>query len=61
MNIQIGDIDLFYEQEGQGAPLILIHGNGEDHKIFDKIKGPLSRDFTVYALYSRGHGSSTQL
>ena len=59
MNIQIGDIDLFYEQEGQGAPLILIHGNGEDHTIFDKITGPLSRDFTVYALDSRGHGSST--
>ncbi len=59
MNIQIGDINLFYEQEGQGAPLILIHGNGEDHTIFDKITGPLSRDFTVYALDSRGHGSST--
>ncbi|CAK7062821.1 MAG: 2-succinyl-6-hydroxy-2,4-cyclohexadiene-1-carboxylate synthase [Eubacterium sp.] len=59
MNIQIGDINLFYEQEGQGAPLILIHGNGEDHTIFDKITGPLSREFTVYALDSRGHGSST--
>lgn len=59
MNCQIGDINLYYEKAGSGTPLILIHGNGEDHTIFDRITGPLSEDFTVYALDSRGHGSST--
>ncbi|WP_195270300.1 alpha/beta hydrolase [Eubacterium sp. 1001713B170207_170306_E7] len=59
MKQRIGDIELYYEKEGEGQPLILIHGNGEDHGIFDKIVGPLSADFTVYALDSRGHGSST--
>ena len=29
-------IRIFYEKQGEGAPLILLHGNGETHEIFDK-------------------------
>ena len=28
------DISLFYETRGTGFPLILLHGNGEDHRYF---------------------------
>ncbi len=28
------DIDLFYEEKGSGSPLVLLHGNGEDHTYF---------------------------
>ena len=28
------DISLYYIEEGQGKPLILLHGNGEDHTYF---------------------------
>lgn len=59
MKQQVGAIELCYEKKGEGQPLILIHGNGEDHTIFDAIMEPLSADFTVYALDSRGHGDST--
>lgn len=49
---------LFYEVTGQGQPLLLIHGNGEDHSIFDKAVAVLKDHFRVYALDSRGHGQS---
>lgn len=59
MKQQVGAIELYYEKRGEGRPLILIHGNGEDHTIFDEIAEPLSAEFSVYALDSRGHGNST--
>jgi Predicted hydrolases or acyltransferases (alpha/beta hydrolase superfamily) len=46
---------------GQGQPFILLHGNGESHKIFDKLSKHLSRQFTVYAIDSRGHGESSKV
>ncbi len=60
MIIHTNDIDLFYEKSGCGAPLILLHGNGEDHHIFDPIAEKLRRHFTVYALDSRNHGQSAK-
>lgn len=49
---------LFYEKSGQGDPIILLHGNGETHQIFDKAVLLLKDYYTVYALDSRGHGKS---
>jgi len=59
MTITIGEIELNYEVSGQGCPIILLHGNGEDHRIFDVLIKQLSEKFTVYAIDSRGHGKST--
>lgn len=58
MRVDLNGIDMFYVKKGTGAPLILLHGNGEDHHIFDKIADRLSSSFTVYALDSRNHGQS---
>lgn len=60
MNSQINNITLNYEVIGQGPPIILLHGNGEDHSIFNVLTKQLSKKFTVYAIDSRGHGKSTQ-
>ena len=35
-NININNLNLYYEVVGEGKPLVMVHGNGEDHKIFDK-------------------------
>lgn len=61
MKIHINGIELFYEKTGWGEPLILVHGNGEDHTIFDKAVEVLQSHFTCYLLDSRGHGESTRL
>lgn len=60
MTIKVNNIDLSYEVSGLGAPIILLHGNGETHHIFDRIIKPLSVHFTVYAIDLRGHGDSSQ-
>jgi pimeloyl-ACP methyl ester carboxylesterase len=61
MLLKVNGIELFYEQSGQGRPIILLHGNGESHKIFDKLVNQLNHKYTVYAIDSRGHGESTKV
>ena len=59
MTAHVNGIDLFYEKTGEGRPLLLIHGNGEDHTIFDEAVEVLKDRFTCYCTDSRGHGQST--
>lgn len=49
---------IFYKKVGNGKPLILLHGNKENHTIFNKLIDALKDKFTIYALDSRGHGKS---
>ncbi len=51
-------IQLNYTVAGQGFPLILLHGNGEDHTYFKHQIGPFSARYQVLALDTRGHGQS---
>ena len=56
---QTSKINLYYEKTGTGVPLIMLHGNGEDHTIFNKATAVLKKHFTVYAIDTRGHGKSS--
>ena len=58
MIAHVNGIDLFYEKAGEGRPLLLVHGNGEDHTIFDEAAAELAGSFTCYAVDSRCHGQS---
>lgn len=58
MNITVNNVNLYYEVAGSGAPLVMVHGNGETHAIFDKALPLLAEHFTCYLLDSRGHGQS---
>ena len=57
----VNGIQLFYEVKGSGKPLIMVHGNSEDHTIFDEASEILKDSFTVYAVDSRDHGQSTKV
>ena len=62
MFIQVNDVQLYYEIHGNGSrPFILLHGNGESTEIFSTLAGQLSRQYTVYAIDSRGHGRSSSI
>lgn len=61
MMIQVNGVFLNYEVTGSGRPLILLHGNGEDHKIFNKGIEQLKSRFTCYAVDSRDHGESSSV
>lgn len=52
------DIEFHCLERGQGRPLILLHGNGEDHTYFDSQIEHFAKRFHVYALDSRGHGQT---
>ena len=58
MYIQLDGQVLFYEKTGEGTPLIMLHGNGESHEIFNEAISVLSDSYEVYAIDSRGHGES---
>ena len=52
------DIRLCCVEAGEGFPLVLLHGNGEDHTYFKRQMGPFSQRFRVIAVDTRGHGES---
>jgi pimeloyl-ACP methyl ester carboxylesterase len=61
MTITVNNISIYYEKAGTGQQIILAHGNGENHEIFDKIIEPLSQKYCVYAVDTRGHGKSDKV
>ena len=58
MNIFVNNVNLYYEEYGDGTPIILLHGNQESHDIFDKLIEKLKVKYKVYAIDSRCHGKS---
>lgn len=60
MQVECNGITLYYKKSGSGPPLLLLHGNGETHAIFNELVTKLNRDRTVYAIDSRNHGQSTR-
>ena len=55
----VNGIQIYYQKTGRGRPLIMVHGNSEDHTIFDEAVNVLKDHFTCYAIDSRGHGQSS--
>lgn len=58
MNILANNIQIHYSIMGEGEPLILLHGNGEDSRIFNRLSLLLCKHYRVYAIDSRNHGES---
>lgn len=52
------DIKLNFREKGEGFPLILLHGNGENWSYFKRQIDFFSGEYRVIAIDSRGHGES---
>lgn len=52
------DIHHYFIEKGQGEPMILLHGNGEDCSYFQGQIDAFSKTYHVYALDTRGHGKT---
>lgn len=61
MIARVNGVELYYEKTGRGRPLLMVHGNGEDHSIFSEAVSILKKDFCCYAVDSRGHGRSSRV
>lgn len=59
-SINIGSTRLFFTVEGEGLPVILMHGWGCNHSTLTSIEQQLSRGFKVYNVDFPGFGSSDE-
>jgi len=56
-----GDVTLYYEDEGSGEPVLLIHGHTMDRRIWDPVMPALhAANLRVLRPDLRGHGLSTR-
>ncbi len=60
--IEVNGVSIHYAVIGEGRPVVLVHGNGESHDLFDTQIGQLTgAGYRVYAPDSRGHGNNEPL
>lgn len=52
------NIKNFYIEKGNGPPIILLHGNGENCDYFQEQIDEFSKKYHVYAIDTRGHGKT---
>lgn len=60
MVFEYGGVNVFYEVSGEGSPLLLLHGWGCTHNIFDAFVGDLSQSHRVISLDFPGFGESSE-
>src|SRR4051812_5820212 len=54
--VQLGAVRTWYDEVGNGDPLVLLHGGLVDARFFGPNLGPLAERFHVYTPERRGHG-----
>lgn len=52
---------IYYEDQGQGKPLVMIHGWSCSSKVFKNNVPELAKDFRVITIDLRGHGKSSKI
>ena len=56
--MEVNGVRLFYEERGDGEPLVLVHGSWLDHRDWDLVVPRLSGSFRVVTYDRRGHSNS---
>ena len=56
--IAIDGAHLYYESEGTGEPLLLIAGQGSDHRVWTHIRESFADRYRVIVFDHRGTGQS---
>lgn len=54
----LNGVRLYYEEAGEGPPLLLLHGLGSSHNMFKEEMAQFKNDYRVIAIDCRGHGQS---
>jgi pimeloyl-ACP methyl ester carboxylesterase len=54
--VQLGAVSTWYEEHGQGDPLVLLHGGLVDARFFEPNLPALAERFHLYTPERRGHG-----
>lgn len=57
--VELPELKMYYEREGSGEPVVLIHGLGDGHEGWDHQVSALAKaNFEAFAIDLRGHGQS---
>ena len=56
--IQINDVELHYQVQGSGPPLVLVHGSWDSHAVWQDLAPRLADRFRVITYDRRGHSRS---
>lgn len=56
--VELADGHLAYREAGSGPPVVLLHGGGLDHRMWNDQVDALASRFRVVAVDARGHGWS---
>src|SRR3954467_4512783 len=59
--VQTGPVNTWYEEHGDGEPLVLLHGGLVDARWFEPNLQPLAERFHVYTPERRGHGHTADV
>ena len=59
--VQTGAVNTWYDERGDGDPLVLLHGGLLDARFFEPNLGPLAERFHVYLPERRGHGHTADV
>jgi pimeloyl-ACP methyl ester carboxylesterase len=60
--VTVGELDMYYERHGHGAPLVLLHGAmGTIESCFARLLPVLARHFEVIAVELQGHGHTRDI
>ena len=54
--VELGGVRTWYDEHGDGEPLVLMHGGLVDSRFLEPNLGPLAERFHVYTPDRRGHG-----
>lgn len=58
-HVRVGDIELYYQQAGEGPPVLLVHHFFGTVESWAAVREPLRRHFRVVSVDLRGHGRSS--
>lgn len=56
--VEANGIDVYYEEYGQGTPIVVLHGATADHRTWAEQLQPLADDYRIIPLDLRGHGKT---
>ncbi|MGL1889400.1 MAG: alpha/beta hydrolase [Reichenbachiella sp.] len=59
--VNLGDINLYYEEYGEGEALILLHGWTQSSQFWKEYIEEYAKGYNVFAIDLRGHGKSSSL
>ena len=59
--VQLGAVKTWYDEHGEGEPLVLLHGGLVDARFFDPNLPALAEHFHLYTPERRGQGHTPRM